>query len=70
MRRSLAVFAASVLALSTTPAMAGLQCLNSKPCGHVCIARNKVCHLPPRCAPGYYRCGKACMPDRVLCAIK
>jgi hypothetical protein len=70
MRRLLAAFAVLAVAISAQPAMAGLQCLNSKPCGHVCIARNKVCHLPPRCPPGYYRCGKTCTPDRDLCAIR
>jgi hypothetical protein len=70
MLRSLAILTALVAALSASPAVAGLQCLNSKPCGSVCIARDKVCHLPPPCRRGDYRCGKGCIPKRFLCAIR
>jgi hypothetical protein len=70
MRRSLAVFAALAFVAISPPAIAGLECLNSKPCGTVCIADNKVCHLPPHCRRGYFRCGKSCIPDRDLCAVR
>jgi hypothetical protein len=70
MLRSLAIVPVLMFALSATSAVAGLECLNSKPCGTICIARNKVCHLPPRCRHGYYHCGKACIPNRDLCALR
>jgi hypothetical protein len=71
MLRLLAIVPALVLALSaSSSAVAGIQCLNSKPCGSVCIAWHKVCHLPPRCRHGYYRCGKGCIPNRDLCAVR
>ena len=70
MLRSLATISALVLALSASSTPAGVQCLNSKPCGNTCIPNNKVCHPPPRCRHGYFRCGKTCIPNRDLCGIR
>jgi hypothetical protein len=66
--RTFAIIAALGLVLSASPA-AAISCLNSKPCGNKCIARNKVCHLPPPCPTGYFHCGKGCIPDRDLCGV-
>jgi hypothetical protein len=68
--RSLAFIAALALALHAPSVAAALECLNSKPCGSICIPNNKVCHPPPRCRHGYFRCGKGCIPDRYLCGIR
>jgi hypothetical protein len=70
MLRSLAFIASLALALPVASGAAALECLNSKPCGRICIAYNKVCHPPPRCRRGYFRCGKGCIPDRDLCGIR
>ncbi len=70
MLRALAIATVLVFALSGSSPAAGLQCLNSKPCGRICIPNNKVCHVPPPCPHGYYRCGKACIPNRDLCALR
>jgi hypothetical protein len=70
MLRSLAVIAALALTLPGPSAAGPLECLNSKPCGSICIAYNKVCHLRPHCRRGYFRCGKACIPNRDLCAVR
>jgi hypothetical protein len=68
MRRALAALAVLGLAgLSSSPA-AALPCLNSKPCGDMCIAWNKVCHVH-KCRSGFYLCNKSCIPDGVLCPI-
>ncbi len=67
MHRTLAIVAVLGLVVSASPA-AALECLNSKPCGAVCIAWNKVCHVQ-KCRTGYYLCQKSCIRDGVLCRI-
>jgi len=62
------MIAALGLVLSASPA-AAISCLNSKPCGNKCIARDKVCQLPPPCPKGYFQCGKRCLPDKDFCAV-
>jgi hypothetical protein len=60
--------AAAVMAFAGA-AIAAPHCTTGVPCGNTCIAKGKVCHVPPpapHCTTGV-PCGNTCIPKGKVC---